>query len=185
MAEKEKEDEKKEGEEAPKKKSGALKWIIISAALVLVLGGGGAFAYVKFFSHPKGDEGGAAQAAGEKPAKKPEKEAKLTPEEAKKLAGEIFPLEPFIINLADDQGSRYLKIAMHVELSTPSAKQEAEVRVPQIRDSLLTLLSSKTYEQISSAQGKSQLRSEIIARIDQLLSHGRAKSVYFTDFVIQ
>ncbi|MEK6815260.1 MAG: flagellar basal body-associated FliL family protein [Nitrospirota bacterium] len=183
MAEKEKEDEKKEGEEAPKKKGGALKWIIISAVLVLVLGGGGAFAYVKFFSHPKGEEGGAAQAAPEKPAKKPD--AKLTPEEAKKLAGEMFPLEPFIINLADDQGTRYLKIAMHVELSSPSAKQEAEVRVPQIRDSLLTLLSSKTYEQISSAQGKSQLRSEIIARIDQLLAHGKAKSVYFTDFVIQ
>jgi len=57
--------------------------------------------------------------------------------------------------------------------------------LPQIRDLLLTLLSSKTFDEVRTAEGKQQLREEIIARVNQVLDRDVVKAVYFTEFIVQ
>ncbi|MBW2087159.1 MAG: flagellar basal body-associated FliL family protein [Deltaproteobacteria bacterium] len=57
--------------------------------------------------------------------------------------------------------------------------------MPQIKDSLLVLLSSKTFIDIKTVEGKMRLRMEIIGRINNFLTSGRVKNVYFTEFVVQ
>ena len=57
--------------------------------------------------------------------------------------------------------------------------------VPKIRDSLIILLTSKGFDDISSIQGKLKLREEILYRINNVLGEGKAKAIYFTDFVVQ
>ena len=74
-----------------------------------------------------------------------------------------------------------------MELELDSEKTEAELikRLPQVRDSILTMLSSKSNEDINTLEGKFQLRAEIISKLNQSLKTGKIKNVYFTDFIIQ
>jgi len=98
--------------------------------------------------------------------------------------GEIFELEPFIVNLQDNTGSRYLKVSIHLELD-PMTLEEAKLRTAQIRDAIIILLSSKSYADVGTVQGKYQLRDEIMARVNHILTGGKVRNVYFTEFVIQ
>ena len=98
--------------------------------------------------------------------------------------GGLLSLEPFIANLADDSGRRYLKATFQIDFGkeVPGAMQ---ARLPQTRDLLLTLFTSKTFDDIRTPEGKQQLREEIIQRVNQVLDRDLAKAVYFTEFIVQ
>ena len=100
------------------------------------------------------------------------------------VMGPTFPLERFIVNLSDKGGTRYLNVLIDLELNNDHLIDEIERRLPQIRDTILVLLSSKRYEQIADIDGKRRLRDEIIQTINSLLTTGRLKNIYFTNFVI-
>ncbi len=97
----------------------------------------------------------------------------------------IHELAPFIVNLLDDGGKRYLKTKMELEVVNDNIKEELVQRTPQLRDAILLLLTSKSFEDISSPQGKIQLRNELILRINQVLQGGAIRTLYFTEFVVQ
>ncbi len=97
---------------------------------------------------------------------------------------EVVNLEPFVVNLADPMGRRYLKITMDVEVE-PGVSAELTTAMAKIKDSLLLLLSSKTFSEISSMDQKIELKNEIMERLNQVVGPGKIKNVYFTEFVIQ
>ncbi|MFH1075384.1 MAG: flagellar basal body-associated FliL family protein [Pseudomonadota bacterium] len=91
----------------------------------------------------------------------------------------------FIVNLQDTGGKRYLKANIVVELESLAVDKEVEMKDAQLRDAILILLSSKKFEDIKQLEGKLQLRSELIFKINQLLVTGKANALYFTEFVVQ
>ncbi|MCC6850371.1 MAG: flagellar basal body-associated FliL family protein [Deltaproteobacteria bacterium] len=99
--------------------------------------------------------------------------------------GGLLSLEPFIANLADDGGRRYLKATFQIDFGGAEIPAAMQARLPQTRDLLLTLFTSKTFEEIRTPEGKQQLREEIIARVNQVLDRDLAKAVYFTEFIVQ
>lgn len=103
----------------------------------------------------------------------------------KGAGGPMLPLDTFIANLADDGGKRYLKTTMQVEFLGDGVPKGLDARLPQIRDLLLTLLTSKTFDEIRTPEGKQQLREEIITRLNQTLDRDAVKAVYFTEFIVQ
>jgi flagellar FliL protein len=167
---------------APKKKS---KLPLIVSAVVLLAGGSAAAWYLGML--PFGDKHRHAEATaaveegagghgenghGEKGAKG-------------ESAAPILPLETFIANLADEGGSRYLKATFQIEFVGTSVPPELTPRLPKIRDLLLTLLSSKSFDDVRTPEGKQLLREEIIARVNQVLERDAVKAVYFTEFIVQ
>lgn len=160
-----------EGAEA-EAKGGLLKWIIIGAVLLVVLGGGG-FAGWWFFLR-----GGGAPQAAKAGEQKPGAGGAM-------MAGPIIPLTPFIVNLADPGGRRYLKVTVEVELDKKESEAEMKGRVPEIRDQIIVALSAKTFQQVQGAAGKQVLREELTARLNATLKSGKVKNLYFTDFVVQ
>lgn len=100
-------------------------------------------------------------------------------------AANIFPLEPFIVNIYDGQELRYLKVKVELEMVTPAVKAELEARLAPIRDSVLILLSAKTLQDIQDVQGKNMLKDEILGAINKNIPPGKIAKVYFTDFVVQ
>ncbi|HDG97732.1 MAG TPA: flagellar basal body protein FliL [Desulfobacterales bacterium] len=171
MADREKkETEAKEGE---KQKKGLPMKLIILILLVFILAGGGFFAFksgmlYKFLGK------------GEKEAA-----AKKTEEVTKPDIGPIYPMETFIVNLMDPMGKRYLKVTLELELSKEELRSEMDKRLPQLRDAILTLLSSKTFKDIGDLSGKYQLRAEILATLNRYLKTGKVNNVYFTEFIVQ
>jgi flagellar FliL protein len=147
-------------EEAPPKPKGKLKKIILLLVVAIVVLGGGAFAYIALFDDPS--------------PKKP-----VHHETA------MMSLEPFLVNLADKDARRYLKVKIDLEVADEKAVKELEKSMPRIRDQLIFLLSSKTYQDISSPEGKHQLKKEILARMAALPMGKKISGAYFTEFVAQ
>jgi len=58
-------------------------------------------------------------------------------------------------------------------------------RIPQVRDTILILLSSKDTAGLRNPQGKFQLRDELTQRVNALLPKSGVRSAYFTEFVVQ
>ncbi len=159
-------DEKLAGEDEeqePKKKKGKKLILIIIIAVAVLAGGAGAFL---FFT----------KSGGDKAAKK---------EATKVEDGVTFALEPFVVNLSDPTGSRFLKVSLQLELSSPIVMEKAKAKSPQIRDGVITLLTAKTSDALISPEGKLQLKDEINIRINQILGENSVKNVYLTDFVMQ
>ncbi|MBW1729663.1 MAG: flagellar basal body-associated FliL family protein [Deltaproteobacteria bacterium] len=171
MAEEAKKGEEVQEEQAAKK--GLPMKLIILVLLVFIMAGGGFFAWKSGMLN-KFLGGGEKEAA-----------AKKTEESAKPDIGPIYPMEVFIVNLMDPMGKRYLKAKIELELSEEEMRPEVDKRLPQLRDAILTLLSSKSFKDINDLSGKYQLRAEIMATLNRYLKTGKIKNVYFTEFIVQ
>jgi flagellar FliL protein len=148
--------------EAPKKSKGKLIIIIAAAAVILLAAGGGG---LYFFT----------KSGSEKPAESVQKPAVLS----------VWPMEAFIVNVADTNGDRYLKLIIQLEVSDATVITELEQLKPRLRDSILDLLTSKPYKDLIDPSGKQRLREDIAGRVNNALNKGKVTKVYFTDFVMQ
>jgi flagellar FliL protein len=99
--------------------------------------------------------------------------------------GPIFSLDTFIVNLADKGGTRYLRVTMDLELGNSDLEDELYKRLPQVRDSLLMILPSKRFEDISTVQGKTALRDEMLEALNGYLGQGKITNIYYKEFVVQ
>ena len=115
-----------------------------------------------------------------------EKTSSEEPKPAKKVKKDLmFHLEPFIVNLAKSGGNRFLKVTVSLEMSSPEVRLGLKKNIQKITDSILLLLSTKTFKDVYSVQGKFTLKGEITTRVNQFLTEGQVKGAYFTEFIIQ
>lgn len=159
-------------DDTPKKKSKA-KWIILIVVLLL-LGGGGAGAWFFFLQDmlmPPSD--------GEVKKTEKKESAPVT------KAGIGVPLTEFTTNLADPLGQRFIRINIEVEVADQNVATEMATMNARIRDSILLLLSSKTYADVAGAENKIILKSEITGRLNTILGSGKVYQVFITNMVIQ
>src|SRR5690606_1821133 len=98
--------------------------------------------------------------------------------------GDFIPMETFFVNLAGSRGGKIARVTLELEIENQNTDitEEIERRKPQIRDIIIILLSSKTYEQISTKEGKDNLRDDIKGRLNSFLTKGKIKSILFTEF---
>jgi flagellar FliL protein len=146
------------------KSKGNKMLIIIIIAVTIVLGAGGFIGYKLLAS--KGEA--------------------VEEEQKQEIAvARVFALDPFVLNLAD-QG-RYLKMTVKFELSDRSMMRSVQTRTPQLRDTIITLVSSKSLNSIASPEGKFQLKDEVLFRANQIMGMEKDifKNLYFTEFVMQ
>lgn len=162
-------------EKVEKKKGGKLKLIIIAVVVLGVLGGGG-FAAWKFFLQPKA-AGDAAENATAEGAGEHKVEAET--------GGQLVTLDSFVVNLSDPMGRRYLKTTLDVEVANAAAAAELTAAMPKVKDTLLLLLSSKSFADISSMDKKIELKNDIVSRLNQIIGKNKVRNVYFTEFVVQ
>ncbi|BCZ18255.1 Flagellar basal body-associated protein FliL [Helicobacter sp. NHP19-003] len=100
--------------------------------------------------------------------------------------GPLFPIEtPFVVNLITQNGRRYLKTSITLELSDAKLLAEVKTKETAIKDTIIEILSSKSIEEISTLKGKNKLKEEVRNNINSFLIDGYVKNVFFTDFVIQ
>ena len=149
-----------------KPRKGKMKMIIIIAVILIISLASGFAAYTMFI----GKKGASGAAAHDKAAKEP---GKVT----------LLALDPMVLNLAEP--NRFLKLSMQLELSDASSQQLASDRVPQLRDAIIILASSKSYASIMTPEGKFQLKDEMLLRANQAVGKDIFKNLYFTEFVTQ
>ncbi len=146
--------------------------ILVIGNLLLTLGVGGFVGYM-FVTQSKA-EPASSSAAGASEG------LELPPEPAG-----TYAFEPFIVNLMDAANIRYVKVTMEVELSSEAVVDELEIHKPAIRDMVNAILSNRTYGELLGVRGKTQLREELLRRMNQSLTAGEITRIYFTEFVVQ
>jgi flagellar FliL protein len=116
--------------------------------------------------------------------------------------GVMFNMSTKIINLADPTGRKYIRLTVVLEfdpnepeLAHMAEEEHAEVltsfqekinaRMPIMDDAVITLLSTKTFEDLYTSAGKETLRQEVITEIAERIPEYHLISVYFTEFVVQ
>lgn len=155
-------------EGAPKKGKGKLMVIII-AAVVLLAGGGGAAWY--FLS-----------------AKKTGQEGKASHEESAKPPV-FLRLETFTVKLLTSDGEEhYLQTDIELKVANPKVVDKVKSFMPEIRNNILLLLSSKTASALAPVDGKRKLSIEIKGEVNKVIHAKEADGVagvFFTSFVIQ
>jgi flagellar FliL protein len=164
-----------EQEAAPRRK---LPLLIAAAVGALLLVGGGAWWVFLHKAAPAVE----ASEAGDVEAATGDEQGKLP---APGEVGAMVALDPFIANLSDEDGRRYLKATLQLEFTKSQAPPDFTARLPLVRDLLLTLFSSKTFGEVRTPQGKAVLRDEIVARVNHALRSDVVKAVYFTEFIVQ
>ena len=105
---------------------------------------------------------------------------------AKRELGPTFSAGEFTVNLAaTGVQSRFIRTDIVLEAQDKKTITELERRDPQIRDQIITLLRSRTAEQLQTEKGLELLRMEIIASVNNLLITGEIADAFFIDLVIQ
>ena len=116
--------------------------------------------------------------------------------------GVMLNMSTKIINLVDPGGRKYIRLTVVAEFApdNPEYKNMAaeekatyltefnahlNARLPIMDDTVITLLSTKTYEDLYTADGKEKLRMEIMDTLTQKLPDLKILSIYFTEFVVQ
>jgi len=100
----------------------------------------------------------------------------------------VLPLEPFVVNLADADAARYLRIKISLMVDDKAkAKELSENEALQlkVRDVILQSLTAKTSHDLINEEGKNKLRQEIREKIAMYFQEPKLVDVMFTEFVIQ
>ncbi len=117
-------------------------------------------------------------------AAKPE-EAKVI--EQKPEPGKNYDLGQFIVNLADEEASRYVRCQVVLEYSKVNIDLDKEIkeREAQFKDLVNTLLNDRKAAELSTSEGKERFRRELQLKINESLKFGTVTNVFLTTFAIQ
>jgi flagellar FliL protein len=178
----EEEQEDDEGSEKPKKGKKTLLWVIISV-VVLAGSGYGGYSLVNYYQGaPAPEEDAAAAEEGGEPASEGDEEKGILKVKS------TLELDAFLVNLADRDSARFVKATFGLGLDAPDLGTELSedpVALAATRDKIISILSTKTSEQILTPEGKQNLRAEIRDGVNSILHEGKIVEVFIMDFVVQ
>ena len=164
-------------DEQPPKKKSKLKWFIL-LFLLLLIAGGSAAAWFLFLKDKFAD---IISGTDSSPQQQTEK---VAVNKAKPLSNTVS-LPVFTVNLADPLGQRFIKINLDLEVADAKVTDEIAQQNARIRDTILLLLSSKSYADLATTESKLLLKSEITDRLNSILGPGKIHQVFITDMMIQ
>ncbi|AEA33838.1 flagellar basal body-associated FliL family protein [Hippea maritima] len=182
-----------ENQEAPKKKGKGKLLIIIIAVVILAVAG---VAVKMFLFNGTKKQTTPNQHKSEVTHEQAQEEEPVEPAESTVVSqSHLTPvvIGPIIVNLADVGGDRYLKIKLVLLEAKRAAKKEEKegektgisLEDAVVKDTIISVLSAKTSDDLLSASGKEELKNELISAINQALHMNLVKRIYFLSFIIQ
>lgn len=100
----------------------------------------------------------------------------------------LVAFDPFVVNLADPGGMRFVRVTMQVvTYSEPGAKAIAEstLTMKESRSAILEILSQQLAADLVKLEGKEALKKAIVARLSKVIKETKVVDVFFSEFVVQ
>jgi flagellar FliL protein len=102
----------------------------------------------------------------------------------------LVHLEGFTVNLADAEETHFLRVTMDlgVDRLPEGADREKLVTylpIARIRDSILSVLTVCKADALLTAEGKTQLKKNLVSALNQSVPELGVREVYFTEFLVQ
>ncbi len=164
---------------APAKSKRSLVKIALLLTPLLAIAAGGAWYFLQDQQPAEATKPGAAKGAKAATAKQVPSKPPV-----------FVTLEPFTVNLQQgDSSSQYLQVGLSLKVTDAEFVDAIKLYMPEIRNRVLLLLSSKSAGDLATAEGKKTLSAELAREILQpfagKLPAPGLDSVLFTSFVIQ
>lgn len=118
---------------------------------------------------------------------KPAPEEEVLPEgvEAVIAEGEVVPIPELVLNLADEDELRYLRVGAAVILEEGAVAADFEPNAPIVSDIMVDLLSSKTIADLRAPGAKEEAKEELSALAREAFDDAVIARIIFTSFVMQ
>ena len=99
-------------------------------------------------------------------------------------------LDPdFVIAFQNPKTVRFVKASIEVMVRDEDVIEDLKLHMPAIRDAVIMMFSSKTEDELITAEGKEKFRQEILKTIrdtlEGLTGIPGVEAVYFSNFVMQ
>lgn len=94
----------------------------------------------------------------------------------------MYSLPPFSTNLG---GNQFIRLAISLETPGKESLKEIENRVGPVRDAIIRILNSQSFEELETVQGKLRLKNQMISQVNHFLHRGVIQNIYFSEFAIQ
>lgn len=179
------EQESSEKSKPGKLKSGGLLQTVIIVVVTQIITLAGAFFFVKMYLVPRVTV---------------DTEAAEEIVQQEREPAQIHMVEDLVVNPAGTNGTRYLSASIGLEYAKAINSEKSAsssgghgagpaggigTKEPVIRDILIAILTSKNIEQLSSAEGKEALRTEIMEKVNHEIAPDTVYKVYLVDYVLQ
>lgn len=104
--------------------------------------------------------------------------------------GPIYSFEPFIVNVAGTNATRYLRVCISVECASRKIHAKIAENELRIRDRILDLLCAQSIDGLLDVNQRDSLRATMAVTIGEVLGEAgensqSVRSVYFSEFTIQ
>lgn len=99
--------------------------------------------------------------------------------------GPTFDVGEFTVNMAGTMPSRFIRTGIVLEFDDKSVINEAERRLPQLRDQIISILRGYSVADLNGENGVEKLKSSITDSINTILISGEIVDAFFVDLVIQ
>ena len=167
------------------KKRGKLLIIIVLLVVLLSGGGGGAYFWIrsaraqavaaaKTVAETKDENASAKKEAGDKFSLPEDDEVK-----------KVVELQPFIVNLADAETARYLRMSVSVGIGEDGDEKPDPLFLTRVKNAMLSVLTTKRSSDVLSIEGKQKLREELLQAAQAASTKPKVQAVYITDFIVQ
>lgn len=97
----------------------------------------------------------------------------------------IYSFETLTVNLIDVEEDHVLQLEINLEMADEKSYEEVVTKTAVVRDAIVGILAKKKYADLHSVQGKLYLKDDISMAVNEQLSKGLIKGVYFTSFFMQ
>ena len=172
----------------PAKKKKPLVLIIVMALALAAAGGGGWFFFMRADPTAEAAEESADSSESDtKDVKKTEKKSAKKKDEKKLSERGLVKMDPFIVNLADEGGKRFLRASIQLVVEDEAEAKEFEekpVLTMGARSAIVNTLTTQTAESLGTPEGKEELRMLLKEHVSEALKV-EIVDVLLSDFVVQ
>jgi flagellar basal body-associated protein FliL len=168
---------------------GGSKIVLLLTLLNLGLTGGVAFFTFKQFQAKKHEESLAdldTQGEAGHGAETKEGEHGKPGAAAEKVYGKFVEIRQFTVNLATNSTSapKFARVDISIEVPDAEVERELNQKLPQVRNAIIDLFNSKRPSDLQPVEGRNALKEEIRISLNNFLTAGKVKGVYFQSFSI-
>ena len=114
--------------------------------------------------------------------------AKTVPKVEHKVRA-VMHLDPFVVNLTDPDGDRFLRVGVDLGLERELAERnqpgQGAMAFAQTRDTILSILTAWDAQSLLAPAGKATLKDQLAKALRARAPELGVAEVYFTEFLVQ